>query len=768
MPCARPDVFFSEPALDESPTIKRYPSPKTYKTRGTQGVERALEDLMQGLKVAAVPRAEPPSAWSESERESGRDGGRGWFARSKTPAEPRRSGSIRNLATNLRSKSSLSLRGKPRDTPAELGTLRSAHSSTWSFASGPATLAKPPLPAPSKPSKVPGSLKIGLMQRLKRSRGPIPEAFMANNIPQPQGPTTKPVVLSSHDPLAPLPPSSYTSHSRLTLRRQGTLRPETPAADPVSISVANDNNGAESHSLYAADTRTLPTPTFGPTMPVSLRTVVPGGQLGQSKIPRTLTATATPTLSWAANKGTSGRFTRPMSDDRRSAAFMTPSPQRPQVISRSSEPITPTKRSPSLSASSLKQRSLTLLSKSPILPKSPKSPKSPTFPSHSLLTSTSSFPSFGLSPTLPTFTLPLRRRSKLPRLSIITSDMLHTPAPPASASPLHTPTPLASALPHLSPMMPCNRPLSKAEAILGVRLNSISLDGRVSPNSGESSDDEIVSFTTPKGARRSELFVSSLGSPAPSTSPSRWLTSHNQAPTPDLSFESLSELSDAATTHPTTPPHSPQPELSGRATRAAVIAAAADPFKPRRLLHNLGARRKSRSRTTQAREEWAPPVPPLPVEYGSSPILAAGELSPEVPIPIAPTHALHRSSVYSPRASAAGEAGGLSDVITRNFRPVNSLPTPPPPRRWRQSTQIAAPAPVPIAPEARLPPHAERSRWPPRWEDEFNPDHEVAPAALMPSNASVHTFGTSAASYRSRASNASSFFDFSRMDMDDE
>ncbi|BEI89100.1 uncharacterized protein CcaverHIS019_0204620 [Cutaneotrichosporon cavernicola] len=530
-------------------------------------------------------------------------------------------------------------------------------------------------------SQVPGpqakGFKLGFIQRLKRSRGPIPEVFMANHIPQTQEATTNPTSFSTDVSHAPRPssPSSRTSHQ--TLRRKGTLRPERPetTATPVSNHVVN--NGSLSRPLYAADARTMPTQTFGPRTPTSMRSV-PGGQLGQSKMTSIPAATG-PTL--AVNKGTAGSFTRPTSDDRRSAGFiMTRSAEHAQVISQSNEPITPTKRSSSLSASSLKKRSLALLPKSPISPKSPKSPKSPTSPSHS-------FPTFGLSPTFPSFTLPLRRRSKLPPLSISTSDMLHT-GPSAS--------------PHLSPMMPCNRPLSKAEAILGVRLDSFSLDGRVSPNlSGDSSDDEVVSFTTPKGARRSALSVASMNpSPSRPASPSRWLTYQHKARTPDLSFESLSELSEAATAHPATPPHTPHPELTARATRAAVIAAAADPLKPRRLLHNL--------------------------------------------------------------------TSGLNDVITRNFRQVNTLPTPPPPRRRPQSTQIAAPAPVPIAPEARLPPHSERSPWPPKWEDEFNPDAEVALAPLMPSNASVHTFGTSAASYRSRASNASSFFDFNRMDVDDE
>ncbi|BEJ12018.1 hypothetical protein CspHIS471_0204780 [Cutaneotrichosporon sp. HIS471] len=742
MPYARPDVFFSAPAVDESPTIKRYreprilapvnrsrasprrrkcsvtptESPQTYKTRGSQGVERALEDLMQGLKVAAAPRVEPPSAWSESERESWRDGDGGWFARSKNPTEPRRSGSIRHLAASLRSKSSLSLRSKPRGPPAEFGALPSASSSTWSFGSRPATPAMPPLPTYSK---VPGpqakGFKLGFMQRLKRSRGPIPEVFMPNHIPQTQESMTNPTSFSTNVSHAPHPSSSSSHTSHQTLRRKGTLRLERPESPATPVSNPVVNNGSLSRPLYAADARTMPMQTFGRRKPTS----VPGGQL--------------------VNKGTAGTFTRPTSDDRRSAGFiMTRSPEHAQVISQSNEPITPTKRSSSLSASSLKKRSLALLPKSPINPKSPKSPKSPTSPSHS-------FPTFGLSPTFPSFTLPLRRRSKLPPLSISTSDMLHT-GPSAS--------------PHLSPMMPCNRPLSKAEAILGVRLDSFSLDGRVSPNlSGDSSDDEVVSFTTPKGARRSALSVASM-SPAPSrpASPSRWLTYQNKARTPDLSFESLSELSEAAPAHPATPPHTPHPELTARATRAAVIAAAADPLKPRRLLHNLGARRKSRSRVPPREEEWAPPVPPLPVEYGGSPAVSPDL---DISIPIAPAHSLYRSSVYSP-------ASGLNDVITRNFRQVNTLPTPPPPRRRPQSTQIAAPAPVPIAPEARLPPHSGRSPWPPKWEDEFNPDTEVAPAALMPSNASVHTFGTSAASYRSRASNASSFFDFSRMDVDDE
>jgi hypothetical protein len=195
-----------------------------------------------------------------------------------------------------------------------------------------------------------------------------------------------------------------------------------------------------------------------------------------------------------------------------------------------------------------------------------------------------------------------------------------------------------------------------------------------------------------------------------------------------------------------------------------VIAAAADPLKPRRLLHNLGARRKSRSRPSEHRQEWAPPVPPIPSEFASEPSPVLGDLSPEpeLGVPIAPAHTLYRSSVYSPRA------GGLNDVISRNFRQTTALPTPPPPRRRPQSTQLAAPVPVPIAREARLPPHSGRPVWPPAWEDEFDPQREVTPAPLLPSNASIHTFGTSAASYRSRASNASSFFDFTRMDVDDE
>ncbi|BEI96876.1 hypothetical protein CcaverHIS631_0204650 [Cutaneotrichosporon cavernicola] len=750
MPYARPDVFFSAPAVDESPTIKRYreprilapvhrsrasprrrkcsvtptASPQTYKTRGSQGVERALEDLMQGLKVAAAPRVEPPSAWSESEREreSWRDGDGGWFARSKNPAEPRRSGSIRHLAASLRSKSSLSLRSKPRGPPAEFGPLPSANSSTWSFGSRPATPSMAPLPTYSQ---VPGpqakGFKLGFIQRLKRSRGPIPEVFMANHIPQTQEATTNPTSFSTDVSHAPRPssPSSRTSHQ--TLRRKGTLRPERPetTATPVSNHVVN--NGSLSRPLYAADARTMPTQTFGPRTPTSMRSV-PGGQLGQSKMTSIPAATG-PTL--AVNKGTAGSFTRPTSDDRRSAGFiMTRSAEHAQVISQSNEPITPTKRSSSLSASSLKKRSLALLPKSPISPKSPKSPKSPTSPSHS-------FPTFGLSPTFPSFTLPLRRRSKLPPLSISTSDMLHT-GPSAS--------------PHLSPMMPCNRPLSKAEAILGVRLDSFSLDGRVSPNlSGDSSDDEVVSFTTPKGARRSALSVASMNpSPSRPASPSRWLTYQHKARTPDLSFESLSELSEAATAHPATPPHTPPPRTHRARDASGSNRGGGGPFEAQAVAAQPQSGRR--------------PYPPLPVEYGGSPAVSPDL---DISIPIAPAHSLYRSSIYSP-------ASGLNDVITRNFRQVNTLPTPPPPRRRPQSTQIAAPAPVPIAPEARLPPHSERSPWPPKWEDEFNPDAEVALAPLMPSNASVHTFGTSAASYRSRASNASSFFDFNRMDVDDE
>ncbi|KLT38971.1 hypothetical protein CC85DRAFT_331141 [Cutaneotrichosporon oleaginosum] len=782
LPCAFPDVFSSEPAPDESPTIKRYreprvlapvhrtpaatqhgtprrrkcsvnntptASPRTYKTRGPQGVERALEDLMQNLKVATVSlrpergmRREPPSAWSDSDRERE-------SRQAKTPA-PRRSESVRRFAASLRSKSSLSLRSKRPCTPA-IGTVASANSSTWSFAASrpasrpttpavpavPAMPALPMLPTPTSAGPRSKSLKLpGFMQRLKRSRGPIPDMLMgAGHIPPA-------LSIGGRGTTSPL----LSTHSPPTSKHEGSSRP----ASPMPIPVNNGHGASLSRSLPKAKA------TWRAKSRAGVGAAVPAGQLGQLAQTKTKTKTSTPPAATAtspiANKA-SGSFPRPSltsltsltslagSDDR-DATFMTRSaerevtPTKHEVITSQTEfsvPITPTQRTSSLSASaSLRRRSLALLH-SPKVSKSPTSPTSPASPS---------FPSFGFNGQhFPSFNLtsPLRRRSKHPHLSIDTQpgDMLHAPV----------------ASPHASPMMPCNRPLSKAEAILGVRLDSISLDGGSSPlNSGsDSSDDEVLSFSTPRRGRRAPAVSVPISiSPAPShpASPSKWLTSPappKQPTTPDLSFESLSELSETTQFgHPTTPPNSAHPELTSRSARAAVIAVANDPLKPRRLLHHLGARRKSRTREQRDRllreKEWAPPVPPLPTEFEPS------HLSPDLDlgVPIAPPHTL-----YAP---------GLNDVISRNFRPARAPHTLPPPRRRPGSTQIAAPAPVPIAPEARLPPHGPR-------DDEYCAEREILP--LFHSNASVHTFGTGA-SHRSRPSDASSFFEFefTRMDVD--
>lgn len=448
------------------------------------------------------------------------------------------------------------------------------------------------------------------------------------------------------------------------------------------------------------------------------------------------------------------------------------------------------------------------------------------------------------SPTSPGFHLPTslrRRRTQAPGTFLIQQQPAGSESRPTNAR-VDTPTidtmlhPSPTGSPHHSPRMPCNRPLSKAESILGIRFrrtgSGLSLDrdaerehmspipdanerdksydttSTASTEGCDASEDELITFSTPRrGRRATAMTFHSVISPPGTPPASEWLTT--KAPslgTPDLSFESLtslSDLSELAPDRPSTPPaaHTPQGHgglVSGRAVRAAVMAAAADPaLKPRRLLHNLGQRRAGRKASrTFANERSssesrvftpvaAPPLPPLPSEFGAT--NSTVPLGAPIAPPIAPSTLPHRTaSLYAaPQAIAASHShSSLNDVISRNFASslapptASSTPTPTPLslRPRPPSVQIArayAP-PVPIAPDARLPPHSTGStkrkpqwpEWPPQWDPKPDAEEftgaEVVPAPLLPSNASVHTFGTSAASYRSRASNASSVFDFSR------
>lgn len=707
------------------------------------------------------------------------------------------------------------------------------------------------------------------------------------------------------DNMASSPSSTLSTHKSFGSKLQGTKRlashPAIPGGGSGSGLMAHNGprqgggsttgalDASTPHRLEthgAADASTPSTTTSPPSMNATMtsasaslptgtnfrsatgRTHVPGGQLGQAKQqqPTPGATNATPplpasTVSGRTNKGTTGTITRgrpkaevmiPASCDSvgdtrgmgasSAVSFMSRSPAQSDSSPTLSTPITPiAKRKSSLPPNSTVTNTSTLIAAG----------DSDVRKRRSILTLIASPPQ---SPSIPTFHLhsPLRRRIQVPSALVLQSQPSNEQASMPADSLLHI-SPVGS--PHLSPLMPCNRPLSKAESILGVRLRragsgfSLDRERAVSPmtergdrscetTEAEDSDDEVLSFSTPRyGRRATAMTFQSIVSPAASpimaparpASPSRWLMASSSHPntgasahaanvqslaTPDLSFESLSELSDLAGERhiPSTPPQSPPlGAVSGRAVRAAVLAAAADPAtKPRRLLHNLtGQRRANRKAsshfTSSSRSDSAPafvpPVPPLPTEFGMQPTLSVlnPSSSPELGQPIASAemlYATYPSPATSPMyasPSAAPSNRSLNDVISRNFAASqaaasSSMPTPLAPRPRPPSIQLARglAAPIPIAPDARLPPHKGHNtrkpqwpQWPPQWDpepiddDEFDPSREVTPAALLPSNASVHTFGTSAASYRSRASNASSVFDFSKprdevMDVDHE